>query len=141
MRDLGLIVPGRPSPAPQSAPAPVVQQPPVVVTSTVKTAPVTETAKGYLMKEPGAWTWEDLRDYVITSATERFGAQLRSPVKEKAVFSSFLNRYGAERAVLVAMAAFQVYEGMWASAPIGVNRFCKNSDPYFSDVILAQLEG
>lgn len=133
MRDFGLMVPGRT--------APIVQAPPVTVTATVTVAPVTETAKSYLMKEAALWTWEDLRDYVITSATERFGAQLRNPVKEKSVFSSFIKRYGTERAVLVAMAAFQVFEGIWASAPIGVNRFCKNSDPYFADVILAQLEG
>lgn len=140
MRDFGLMIPGRTETAVKPAPAPIVQAPPVTVTSTVTTAPVTETAKGYLMKHVDQWTWQDLRDYVITSATERFGPQLRDAVKEKSIFSSFVNRYGPERAAMVAMVAFNVYEGMWASAPVGVTRFCKGSDRYFADVILAQLE-
>lgn len=105
------------------------------------TAPTGATGSQYLLKPPLEWGWEDLRDYVVTEATNRFGEQLRDPVKEASIFKSFISRYGVQRAVLVAMAAFEIHGGTWASAPITVTRFCKRSDPFFADVILSQVEG
>jgi len=107
------------------------------VSSTVTTAPATPSS-AYLLKKAQDWTWQDLRDYVITSITERFGAPQRDLLKESGIFKGFLGRYGTVDAVLIAVAAFKIHEGIWRSAPISVSRFTKNNDPYFADVLLAQ---
>lgn len=148
MKDFGLLATRRASApsAPPVAPKPVppvevVSAPPVQVTSQVTVSAATIESKAYLCKQPEHWTWEDLRDYVMGELISRFGPQVREPLKERGVFSSFLKRYGNLNAVTIAMAAFDVYEGMWHSAPIGRDRFCRNSDAYFGDVILKSLEG
>ena len=117
----------------QSAPTALVQE---VTTTKVGTA-----ESVYLLKQADQWGWEDLRDYVITEAENRFGAQIRNPAKEAAIFKSFIGRYGVKDAVLVAQASFEIYQGTWHSAPVTVNRFCKASDAYFADVILARVKG
>jgi hypothetical protein len=86
------------------------------------------------------WTWSELRDYVIREIELRHGAQPRDPRKEKGIFSSFLGRWPDGQAVRIAKAAFEVHDGWWANAPIGVNRFCKGSDPFFAERIITQLE-
>jgi hypothetical protein len=92
----------------------------------------------YLMKPDAQWTWEDLRDYVTGQIEQYHGPQVRNAMKEASVFKSFLARHG-EKAVGIARFAFEVQRGMWQRAPISVNRFCKASDPYFSDVIKDRL--
>lgn len=114
---------------------------PAVVKQEVTTAPVGRTESVYLTKRPSEWTWQDLRDYVITESEKRFGPQVRDPKKETGVFKGFVSRHGIEDAVMVAMAAFEVYEGIWRKAPVTVNRFCRNSDEFFANVILARLKG
>ena len=115
------------------APATISQQ---VVTSRTDT-----TESAYLLKPAAEWTWQDLRDYVIAEAEKRFGPQVRDPKKGTGIFKGFMQRHGTEDAVAVAMAAFEVYEGTWRKAPVTVTRFCRNSDPFFADVILARLKG
>lgn len=82
------------------------------------------------------WGWGELRDYVVASIIERFGPILRNPVTEKSIFSSFINRWGADEAEAIARRAFEIHEGVWGSAPISVNRFCIASDPYFAEPLL-----
>lgn len=94
----------------------------------------------HLLTQEESWTWEELRDYVITEIVRRHGPQVRNGKKERAIFSSFLNRWPEGKAVLIAKAAFEIYDGMWANAPLSVNRFCKASDPFFSEVIIDRLE-
>lgn len=93
----------------------------------------------HLLQDEAQWTWQELRDYVITQIEHRHGPQVRNAAKEKAIFSSFLSRWGTN-AVPIAKAAFTIYDGMWANAPISVFRFCKASDPFFGKVILDRLE-
>jgi len=108
----------------------------------VTVTPMTMPAPGasHLLSGAGDWTWSQLRDYVIREIELRHGAQPRDPRKERGIFSSFLGRWPEGQAVRIAKAAFEVHDGWWGNAPISVNRFCKASDPYFSRVILAQLE-
>lgn len=119
----------------------VVQQAPAAIKQEVKTTPVGSTAAIYLAKVAAQWTWNDLRDYVITEVEKRFGPQVRDPRKEASIFKSFISRHGIEDAVLVAQAAFKVYDGRWANAPITVNRFCKESDAFFAERILGRVKG
>lgn len=97
-------------------------------------------AASHLLADRKEWTWEALRDYVIREIESRHGPQPRDPRKEKAVFSSFLSRWPQGKAVDIAEAAFQIYDGWWGKAPISVNRFCKASDPYFATPIMEKLE-
>lgn len=119
----------------------VLSKAPAQVVQEVTTTRTGTTESAYLLKPAAQWTWQDLRDYVVTEAEKRFGPQVRDPKKETGIFKGFMQRHGAEDAVLVAMAAFEVYEGTWRSAPVTVNRFCRNSDPFFSEVILARVKG
>lgn len=137
--DFGLIVNGKPveaSPQPE-----IVQQAPVQTAQTVTTTRVDTAESVYLLKPVPQWTWQDLRDYVITEAEKRSGPQIRNLAKESGIFKGFIGRYGIESAVMIAIAAYEIYEGIWRSAPIGVTRFTKGNDPYFSDVILATMKG
>lgn len=92
----------------------------------------------YLMKADTAWSWEDLRDYVMGQIEQFHGPQIRNAMKEASIFKGFMNRHGS-KAVGIARFAFEQQRGMWQRAPIAVNRFCKGSDPYFADVIAERL--
>lgn len=83
-------------------------------------------------------TWEQLRDYVCAAIESQVGAFPRNPVKEKAIFSSFMNRWD-ERAEAIARRAVEVHGCWWQNAPLSVNRFCKGSDPYFAEIIASQI--
>lgn len=108
------------------------------VTTTTRVSTSSAPQK-YMLKDERDWTWSDLRDYIVTSGEKRFGTQLRDPAKEAGIIKAFIKRHGIENAVLVAMAAFEVYSGMWMNAPVTVTRFTTNNDPYFADVILARV--
>lgn len=107
-----------------------------VVRETVRVTPV--AAASYLLKADEDWTAENLRDYVMGQIEQFHGPQLRNPMKEGAIFKSFLGRYG-DKAVKIARFAFEVERGMWHRAPISATRFCKASDQYFADVIAERL--
>lgn len=89
-------------------------------------------------KDAATWTWEDLRSYVVREIEQRFGAFPRDPLKEKAIFSGFVKRHG-DKAGPIAKFAFELCDGVWRNAPVAVQRFCKNSDPYFADIIANQV--
>jgi hypothetical protein len=78
-----------------------------------------------LLQEPEAIGWDGMRDYVIGEIERLFGPFPRDPLKEKGIFSSFVNRWGDE-AMPIARAAFETFSGYWKNSPIAVNRFCIN---------------
>lgn len=114
----------------------VTQQTPVVQQTTRTVVP--ESAH-HLLAEESAWDWRALKDYVITEITQRHGPQPLDERRVKAIFESFLKRWG-DLAVPIAKAAFTDYDGMWAHAPISVNRFCIKSDPFFAAQIAERLQ-
>lgn len=91
------------------------------------------------VRDEADWTWEDLRDLVVSKIQEIHGDFPRKPPYiEKAIFKSFLERWGAQ-APAIAKYAYDIMGGYWHSAPIRVERFCLNSDPYFAAVIAERL--
>jgi hypothetical protein len=118
----------------------VTREVPAPVVSTV-TASKSTAATAFLLKKAKDWTWQDLRDYVVAEITERFGTPQRDALKESIIFKAFIERHGIVNAVLIATAAYRIHRGMWRNAPISVTRFTKNNDPYFADVLLAQVNG
>jgi len=108
----------------------------VTVTATISVVPVFETAKSHLIKEE--WAWSDLRDYVVGQIEQLHGPFPRNPIKEAAIFKSFISRW--PRAQEIAKCAFEVHKGYWSGAPISVNRFCLSSDSYFGRPIMDSLE-
>lgn len=108
----------------------------VSVEENVKVIHQPSTSRSYLGKTD--WAWDDLRDYVVAEVEQRFGTFPRDSRKEAAIFKSFLSRW-PEKAQAIAKYAFEVEDGRWAGAPISINRFCKGSDPYFSEKIVERV--
>jgi hypothetical protein len=92
----------------------------------------------YLTKDSTDWDWADLRSYVVTQIERLHGPFPREEFKELGIFKGFVKRHG-QMAGLIAETAFDVFEGMWKGAPIGVQRFCAGSDKYFAEEILLRL--
>lgn len=109
---------------------------PVEVTAP-RSAPVESSA--HVMKPAEEWEWQDLRDYVMREMERIHGPQVRDSIKERSIFGSFIKRHGAVDAVAIAQYAFGFCEGMWSTAPISINRFCRNSDQYFAEPIKQRL--
>lgn len=82
--------------------------------------------------------WRQLRNYVIEQIEAISGPFPRDPVKEGAIFKSFISRWGS-RALPIARSAFENYGGYWHNAPIRPARFSKNNDPYFSAILAENL--
>jgi hypothetical protein len=117
-------------------PPPAVEAVPVITERVTIRRP--ETRVTDVGKDPGTWTWEDLRNYVVRSIEKIHGPFPRDSVKEKAIFSGFLSRW-EDQAGRIAQFAFDSCDGMWRGAPIAVQRFCKASDPYFAIPIVERL--
>lgn len=96
------------------------------------------TSKTWVGTPPEQWGWEQLRDYVVTQIEGRFGCFPRDALKESGIFKGFVKRWG-EKAGPIAIHAFEVRQGAWAGAPIGVTRFTKGNDPFFAVPILESL--
>lgn len=124
-----------PAPSP-SAPSAPVETVPVVVQRVTVTPTVSRTD---LLTDAEQWAWEELRDYVVAEITRRFGAFPRDARKEYGIFNSFVARHGADAAAIAQYAFGPILDGWWGKAPISINRFAKNSDPYFAAPILARL--
>ena len=92
----------------------------------------------YLTKDSMEWDWADLRSYVVTQIERLHGPFPREEFKEMGIFKGFVKRWG-NLAGPIAEAAFEVFEGMWKGAPIGVQRFCAGSDKYFAQEIHLRL--
>lgn len=119
----------QPEPATEVAVAPTVVQ-------KVTVQPV--ASRTDLLVEAEEWTWTELRDYVVSQIEARFGVFPRDAKKEFGIFSRFIKEHGTN-GVLVAKAAFEIYDGWWKGAPIQITRFTKGNDPYFVAPILSRL--
>jgi hypothetical protein len=97
-----------------------------------------ENRATYLTKDSMEWDWADLRSYVVTQIERLHGPFPREEMKELGIFKGFIKRWGS-MAGPIAEAAFEVFEGMWKGAPIGVQRFCAGSDKYFAEEIYIRL--
>lgn len=109
-----------------------------VIRDVVTVTALPSESRAFLAKPAEQWSWSDLRDYVVTQIEQTHGMFPRNQQKEYGVFSRFHKEYGVQ-AVAIARYAFEVGGGMWANAPISINRFTKNSDPYFAAPILERL--
>jgi hypothetical protein len=122
--------------APALAPPVRTEAPTVVQQVMVEHTP----ARSDLLVDTSNWTWVELRDYVVAQIVERFGPFPRDSRKEHAIFSRYIATFGAAEAAAVAQYAFgPTCDGWWGKAPISITRFCKGSDPYFTNVILSRL--
>ncbi len=121
--------------SPPVRPAPPAEAP--RLRETVRVHPAGERTS-YLLKDPADWDWQDLQAYVATRIIEIHGPFPRDDRKECGIFKSFVARHG-KMAGPIAKFAFEVVGGEWMGAPIQVTRFCKGSDPYFSDPIKIRL--
>lgn len=110
----------------------------VKMVESITITPKPSEGRTHLLAEASAWTWEQLRDYVVQSIEHRFGAFPRNFKTEHSIFKSFVSRWGSQ-AGPIAVHAFEVLDGRWAGAPISVNRFCKNSDTFFASEIAKKL--
>jgi hypothetical protein len=108
------------------------------IVETVEVLPRPQVARTDLTKPETQWGWEEMRDYVVTNIEQRFGPFPHDSLKEASIFKAFLGRHG-DKAPAIARHAFEVCDGRWAGAPIGVTRFCRNSDPFFAEVIVNRL--
>lgn len=106
-------------------------------TVTVTTRP--SERRTHVLSEPSSWSPEQLRDYVVAQIQKHHGPFPRDAVRETSIFRGFVNRWGGD-AGRIARVAFEEFGGMWRNAPVGINRFCKNSDPYFAEPILERLK-
>lgn len=97
-----------------------------------------EAPRSDLLVPTDDWGWEELRDYVVARIEEIHGAFPRDFRKETGIFKRFMSTYG-QAAPLIAQYVFEVKDGRWKGAPVSVNRFCKASDPFFAEPILAFL--
>lgn len=128
----------RPAPRPAPAPAHVSTSPGVTETLTV--TPALSESRTHLLKPAEQWGWAEVRDYVVASYEERFGAFPRDQRKEYGIFTRFCKEYGS-MAGPIAQYAFETCDGWWMNATVTVTRFCKGSDPYFSQPILQRING
>jgi hypothetical protein len=111
---------------------------PRVTTSVTVSSADTSVRQTYALKADASWTWEDLRDYVVTQIEQRFGAFPRNTNAETGIFKGFMARHGAD-AVRIARYAFEDRKGIWVKAPVKIGRFMKDSDEYFAVPILERL--
>lgn len=109
-----------------------------VETERISPKPAVVESATHLLVTSQSWSWEQLRDYVLTEIQKAHGPQVRNIPKENAIFKSFANRWG-DKASAIARYAFEIQQGYWHRAPITVGRFAKGSDEYFAQVIVDQL--
>lgn len=125
-----------PSPSPNPTPYPAPK------TSYRPLADHTKLPKTHLYRDPEAWEWTELRDYVIYEITKlsgRVSGHPTSSAAEAQIFKSFMKRHG-DNAQRIARYAMDTCWGMWYGSPVTIFDFCKNSDANFSEQILNRLE-
>lgn len=90
----------------------------------------TQPREAFKTMAEDVWGWEELRDYVALEITQRFGVFPRDGKKECGIFKSFMTRWADS--IAIAHFAFEIHDGRWRGSPVRMQRFCKNSDPYFA---------
>jgi hypothetical protein len=121
-----------------TAPKVVVEQVAPVITQSATVKRAAHAGTAHVGKDPEAWDWEAVRDYVVRSIEERHGVFPRNFKTEPSIFKSFSNRWGNQAGPIAKM-AFEVFDGVWKGAPISVNRFCIGSDVYFAAPLAERL--
>ncbi len=114
----------------------------VRITSRVEIGQPDDALTKHYSQIPAAeWGWEHLRDYCVDQIVALHGPfpRMNQPA-EDATFQRFHREWGAD-APRIARYAFEICGGRWGGAPISVNRFCKNSDPYFAKPICDKIHG
>lgn len=125
--------------APALQPQPVVPQIQTAPTIIQKISIEQVPARSDLLLEAQHWGWSELRDYVASQIIGRFGPFPRDSRKEYSIFNRYFNEYGQDGIAVSEFAFGPVCDGWWGGAPISVNRYCKASDPYFTQPILGRL--
>lgn len=116
----------------------VVSVPTVTVTTRRPEGKANEK-RTHLVSTSDTWTWQQLRDYVVEQIEARSGKFPRNLAAEAGIFKRFMGKYEDGMAARIARFAFDNCDGMWKGSPVGITRFCKNSDPYFGDPIQDRL--
>jgi hypothetical protein len=113
------------------------------IRETVALRPRAVVTRTHLAVDTSQWTWREFRDYVMGEIEARFGPSTPAdplwPRKEVGIYKSFLDRWGAERAVAICRYAFDACDGRWQGQPITPYQFCKGSDPHFASPIAERL--
>lgn len=111
---------------------------PLAVTQRSSITPVSAAQAARATKEARHWSAADFAAFVLEEINRACGEQL--PVSDgDAILAGFFDRWGAETAVRIAKAAFELYGGFWANAPVTVRRFADTHDEFFAYRILAAL--
>lgn len=131
-----------PSPYFKQAVAPAQQPveqvaPTIVQRVTIEQVP----ARTDLLVDSAGWGWEEFRDYVVAKVIGHFGAFPRDSRKEFGIFKRYYGTYGQDGIRVTDFAFGPICDGWWANAPVSINRYCKASDQYFTEPILARLNG
>lgn len=78
----------------------------------------------------------DVLEYVTRSLRERWGHQLPGPDPQETV-RGFCERFGADKAMIVARAVFEDHRGLWQGAPVTIRRFTAAHDEFFAIPLLS----
>ena len=113
--------------------------PEVTETVTVRAVPrKVERERIFAGTESHDWDTDQLLGYVVSEIERIHGSFPRDLRKETGIMRSFLGRWG-EQAASIARYAFEVSDGMWRNAPIGITRFSQACDPYFAEIIAKKI--
>ena len=86
-----------------------------------------------------SWTWEGLRDYLVSKITDVTGQRpTMGDLQMSGICKGFIRRWG-DQAPVIAKAAFELHKGYWRGAPIQITRFTESNDIYFANVIAQRL--
>lgn len=100
--------------------------------------PVSSSTKTHLLADGTAWSWQQIRDYVISEIEMRQGAQAYESQKLIGIFKGFVSRWG-DQASTITRYAFEVCDGVWVGRPVTVTSWCKKADPFFAEPIAERL--
>lgn len=89
-------------------------------------------------QRPAMHEWERIRDYVIERIIAIHGPIARDIRAENTIFMGFADRWSGV-AMDIARHALEDEGGFWLSAPVGVARFHRTSDPVFARPIAEKL--
>ena len=114
------------------------QTAPLAVTEQVAITAVSPAQAARATKPASQWSPGDFAAFVFEEIHRACGDQL--PCRDaEGILAGFFYRWGAERAVRIAKAAFELYGGIWQNAPVTVRRFAATHDEFFARRILAAL--
>jgi len=78
--------------------------------------------------------------YVLGEILRTSGPQPRCH-RAEAILSAFWDRFGPDKAMLVAQAAFTRHKGFWRGAPVTPLRFEESQDAFFALPLLEEATG